>query len=207
MLVIDPAQRGRAPAPSVRFTLEAAAVHPWGTDGLLACPRVIVFGNLRAGMAATRLAIAQPERFVGLVLMDSPFHEWGGVERFNARMGYRSVATLAPRHMANVIFSNLVGPEARAAAPGRYLRVQCTMRTAECTGFGRCAASAAFNRPEPALSLHLVRTHTLGISGDCDRIYPIDEVRTEAAHIPGASRSSRERLTCPGGNRWGVSTR
>lgn len=118
--------------------------------------------------------------------MNCPFHEWAGIDRLKLRIAHWLLATLGPRRMANMIFSSLIAPERRAAAPGRYLEVQGAMRAAERVGFARSAASAMFDRPQQCGSLHSIRVPTLVLAGDCDPIYPVDQARAEAALIPGA---------------------
>jgi 3-oxoadipate enol-lactonase len=186
VVMIDPPGHGRTPAPPARFRLEATAVALGELMDTCRAPRAVLVGNAWGGMVATQLAITQPDRIVALVLMNCPFHEWAGIKRLKLRMAHWLLVTLGPRRMANMVFSDMVSPETRAASPDRYLEVQRAMRVAERAGFARCAASAMFDRPQLGPFLHLVRAPTLVIAGDRDPIYPVDEARAEAALIPGA---------------------
>ncbi len=186
VLVLDPPGHGRTPAPPARFRLEATAVALGELMNACRAPSAVIVGNAWGGMVATQLAITQTERVVALVLMNCPFHEWAGIKRLRLRIAHWLFVTLGPRRTANMIFSSMVAPETRAAAPDRYLEVQRAMRAAERAGFARSAASAMFDRPELGPSLPLVRAPTLVLAGDRDPIYPVDEARAEAALIPGA---------------------
>ena len=186
VLVVDPPGHGRTPAPSARFRLEATAVALGELMDACRAPRAIIVGNAWGGMVAAQLAITQPDRIVALVLMNCPFHEWAGIHRLKLRMTHWLLVTLGPRRMAHMIFSTMVAPETRAAAPDRYLEVQGAMRAAERAGFARSAASAMFDRPQLGPSLSFIRAPTLVLAGDRDPLYPVDEARAEAALIPGA---------------------
>ncbi|MGB9619000.1 MAG: alpha/beta fold hydrolase, partial [Armatimonadota bacterium] len=148
VLVVDPPGHGRTPAPPARFRLETTAVALGELMDACRAPSAIIVGNAWGGMVATQLAITQPDRIVALVLMNCPFHEWAGINRLKLRMTHWLLVTLGPRRMANMIFSTMVSPETRAAAPDRYLKVQGAMRAAERAGFARSAASAMFDRPQ-----------------------------------------------------------
>ncbi len=154
--------------------------------------RYVVAGNSMGGAAAWNLAMRHPERLRGLVLVDAA--GWPGPGRQRGRPAFAGfLATPVGSVVANSIDLKMILRRGLAMAYDDPAMVTPALldryaELARAPGHRRIlpAIESRPGRPVTPASFAALRTPTLVMHGEADRLIPVADGRAFAAAIPGA---------------------
>jgi len=156
----------------------AAAMDALGID------RAVVGGTSWGGLVGAELALAQPERVAGLVLMNTPLHIEGARPGLRARL-IALGARLLPRSRTfrNGVARSFFLPRSLESDPGFRDAFHAMLHRADAAALAASVRAVILRGTPLAARLDRIAAPVLMIAGTEDRMYPLAATRAAAARL------------------------
>ncbi|ULH17025.1 alpha/beta hydrolase (plasmid) [Deinococcus sp. KNUC1210] len=186
VITIDHRGYGKSTAP----TTDTGSLQTYAKDALavldrLNIPRAIIGGMSMGGPITFEMYREAPERFIGMILIDTLANPAGIVEQQLWKGMAQKAVTYGPQSLAPELLKDMLTGQTRMNRPGDAKTLTGIVSQASVAG-DVAGAMVLANRPDSLPTLKTIRVPTLILEGLEDTVYPPEFSLKMQQNIPNA---------------------
>lgn len=185
-LLVDPPGAGHSPPASRPFTMEDCARAAIDVLDIAGVDRAALLGLSWGGFVALRVALAEPDRVMGLVLSNSSARSAPAMLQLRDRLAAHLLRMGLLRSPGKLIASGMLSKQSRRTCPELVADVANTVNTMDAKRLAIAMRSVLVDRTDIVDALPKITAPALVIAGAEDTALPIDHSTQLAAGIHGA---------------------
>lgn len=185
-LLIDPPGAGRSHPAARPFSMEECARAAVDVLDVAAVDRAALLGLSWGGFVALRVALAEPDRVMGLVLSNSSARRAPTTLQLRDRLAAYLVRMGLLRNPGKLIASGMLSGQSRRTSPELVADVTNTVNAMDAKGLATAMISVLVDRTDIVDALPTITAPALVIAGAEDTALPMDHSTQLAGGIHGA---------------------